>query len=459
MLKKTAIVLILVLMMQATPGLHVTASENFSGLAARSAILVEKDSGVVLYDYDMHQRHPADALTKVMTLLLASYTIENDEISDHELITMTEHAWRDIGELSTTQDIQPGEVMTFIDLMYSSYVGNANEACNMIAIRLGGSIEAFVAMMNRMASDLGADNTRFTNPHGQYSSMQYTTAYDQYLIFTEAMKSSLFAEIAGTFRHITESHDETESRTLTTSNQLLNQNSRYFYRQCISGRDSETFEGGYSLIAYVEEDGMSLISVVLGSDVLVFDDESTEMRSFSETLRLIQWGYTNFAWRDVLKTTDLLARVKVLHGSGTDFVNARPESSLSLLLNNAVPNDAFVKNITIYSERDNTPLVAPVEAGTILGEVVIMRDGIAYARMNLIANTNVSLSGVEYIRGQVAALLATNAARTVALLLIGLVVLYLVLVIRYNIVRANRLRRIKNAKEDIIRDRHQNFRD
>jgi len=314
-------------------------------------------------------------------------------------------------------------------------------------------------MMNRTASDLGAANTRFTNPHGQYNRMQYTTAYDQYLIFSEAMKSSLFAEIAGTFRHITESHDETESRVLTTSNAFLNQNSRYFYRQCVAGRDSATFEGGYSMIAFAEEDGMSLISVILGSNVLIFEDESTEIRSFSETLRLIQWGYSNFAWRDVLKTTDLLARVPVLHGSGADSVNLRPESSLSLLLNNAVPTEAFIRNITIFSERDNVDLVAPIEAGTVLGEVIISRDGVQYARTNLVANTNIELSGIEYIRGQVSALLATPTVRTIIFVLIGLIILYLILVIRYNIVRANRLRRIKNAKEDIIRERHQNFRD
>ena len=458
-MKKIAVILIILLLVQVLSGLQVEASENFRDLAARSAILVEKDSGIILYEYDMHLQHPADALTKIMTLLLASYAIENDEISDHELITMTENAWHDIGELSTTQDIQPGEVMTFIDLMYSSYTGNANEACNMIAIRLGGSIEGFVTMMNRTASDLGAANTRFTNPHGQYNRMQYTTAYDQYLIFSEAMKSSLFAEIAGTFRHITESHDETESRVLTTSNAFLNQNSRYFYRQCVAGRDSATFEGGYSMIAFAEEDGMSLISVILGSNVLIFEDESTEIRSFSETLRLIQWGYSNFAWRDVLKTTDLLARVPVLHGSGADSVNLRPESSLSLLLNNAVPTEAFIRNITIFSERDNVDLVAPIEAGTVLGEVIISRDGVQYARTNLVANTNIELSGIEYIRGQVSALLATPTVRTIIFVLIGLIILYLILVIRYNIVRANRLRRIKNAKEDIIRERHQNFRD
>jgi hypothetical protein len=160
-----------------------------------------------------------------------------------------------------------------------------------------------------------------------------------------------------------------------------------------------------------------------------------------------------------LKTTELLARVPILHGSGADFVNVRPEEPLSLLLNNAVPTDVFIRDITIFSEENNDPLVAPIEAGEILGEVVISRDGVIYARTNLVANTNISLSGVEYIRGHVWDLLSSPAARTVMLILGGLLIVYILLVVRYNIVRANRLRKIKEAKEDIIRERHQNFRD
>jgi len=459
MLRKTAVFLVLVFILQAALSFPASASGSFDGLVARAAVLAEKESGLVLFDNNMHMRHPADSLTVIMTLLLAAQAVENDDISDHELITMTESAWHDIGENSTTQDIEPGEVMTFIDLMYSAFVGNANEACNMIALRLGGTITSFVAMMNEKAVEIGAENTRFVNPHGKYSDSQYTTAYDMYLIFSEAMSNALFAEVASTFRHVTESIDETESRVLTTTNSLMNPSSRYYYRHSISGRESATFEGGYSLITFAEEDGLALISVILGSNVHIFEDESTDIRSYSETLRLLQWGYTNFAWRDVLKTTDLLARVPVLHGSGADFVNVRPEEPLSLLLNNAVSTDVFIRDITIFSEENDNPLVAPIEAGEILGEVIISRDGVIYARTNLVANTNISLSGVEYIRGHVWELLSSAAARTVMLVLGGLLIVYVLLVVRYNIVRANRLRKIKEAKNDIIRERHQNFRD
>ncbi|MCL2820054.1 MAG: serine hydrolase [Oscillospiraceae bacterium] len=458
MLRKIAVFLIAALVIQVFSYYPAKSSVTFRDLAARSAIIAEKDTGLVLYESNSHIRHPADALTKIMTLYIAAQMVENDDISDHELITMTETAWYDINDNSTTQDILPGEEMTFIDLMYSAYVGNANEACNMLALRISGSIDAFVRLMNEQAKEMGADNTQFMNAHGQYNDSQYTTAHDQFLIFSTAMKSALFTEVSSTFRHITEGTDEVESRTITNSNSLLNQSSRYFYRHCISGRDSATYEGGYSLVALAEEDGLALVSVVLGSDVIIFDDESTDMRNFSESLRLFQWAFTQFAWRDILKTTDLLARVPILHGSGADFVNARPESSLTLLLDNSIPLDSFIQSSTIFYDENN-PLVAPVSAGDVLGEVIVTRNGVEYAKIALVANTNVSLSGVEYIRGQIVDLLSTNTARNILFILAAILILYIALVIRYNIVRANRIRKIKNAKDDIVKERHQNFRD
>ena len=458
MIRRTAFFLVLLFIVQIFASLPAEAFEYFRDPIAQSAYLAETEDGTVLYEYNAHARHPADSLAKIMTLLLAAEAVENDIISDNELIIMTESAWIDINEDSTTLNILPEEEMSFIDLLYSAYVGNANEANNMIALRVSGSIDAFVAMMNAKASEIGATSTRFVNPHGQHNESQYTTAYDQFLIFREAMKSSLFSEVASTFRHTTETIEGFDPRTISSSNSLINQSSRYYYRHCIAGRDSVTYEGGLSLVAMAEEDGLTLISVILGSNDVILTDGSAELRNFTETLRLLQWGYTQFAWRDILKTTDLLAKVPVLHGSGADFVNARPEASLSLLLNNAIPTESFIRTITLYSDEDD-PLIAPISSGEILGEVVITRGSIEYARMNLVANTDINLNGIEYIRRQVTEMLSTTLARNIIIILIALVGLYVLLVIRYNIVRANRLRRIKNAKSDIIKQRHENFRD
>jgi len=458
MIRKVAIVLVLVFSVHLLSGISASAFVPFRDVVAQSAVLVEKDNGYVLFEYNQHERYPADSLTKIMTLLLAAYEVENNNISDNELIEMTEAAWEDIGEDSPTQDIQPGEFITFIDLMYAAYVGNANEACNMIALRIAGSIEAFVRMMNAKAVELGCVNTRFVNPHGQYDEEQYTTASDIVLMYSEGLNNQLFTEIASTFRHVTESSEDSDARTLTSSNALLNQSSVYYYRFCVSGISSTSVDNRQSLVASALEEDLSLISVVLGSEVTVFEDESTDMRNFSETQRLFLWGYSQFAWRDIVKTSDIMAKVPVLHGRD-EFVNVRPTDSLTLLLSNTITTDSFEKTVTIFSEKNDTPLEAPVSAGDVLGELVITREGVEYARMDLIANTDVELNRVELIRREVVALLLSDTARNIIIVLVVLVLIYVALVVRYSIVRANRLRRIKNAKNDIIRDRHQNFRE
>jgi len=459
MVKKTAILLIFLIFIQFFTFIPVSAATIHPAIEAQSSLLAEKGSGIILHEHNIHRRHPADSLTKIMTLLLAALAVENDLISDNEFIEMTEEAWHDIDDNSTTQSINPGQIMTFIDLMYAAYVGSANEACNMIAIRLAGSISAFVDMMNEKAAELGCNDTRFVNPHGQSHSNQYTTAYDMYLLYSEATKSMLFNEISSTFRHLTERTEETESRTLVGTNSLLNQNSIYYYRYCLSGIGSNSYEGGRSLVAAAEEEGLSLISVVLGTRDVINDDESVNLQHFLESQRLLMWGFQNYQWRDILKTTSLLYRVPVMHGSGADFVNVRPEEPFTLLLNNAVADDAFILDIRIFSEISDTPLVAPITAGDKLGEVIVRYNGEELTRISLVANTNIELNGIEFMRRQIIDVLSTPLARNIIIVLVIIVLLYIGLVVRYHIMRINRMRRIRDARNEIVRERHEDFRD
>ena len=459
MVKKVAIFLILIISIQFFTFIPAAASTLVPPIEAGSAILAEKGTGIILYEYNMHRRHPADSLTKIMTLFLAATAVESDIISDNELIEMTEEAWHDIDTNSTTQSIGPGHIMTFIDLMYSAYVGSANEACNMIAIRLAGSIDDFVIMMNQKAMELGLVETRFVNPHGQYHQNQYTTAHDMYLLYSEATKSMLFNEISSTFRHVTERTEESGERNLVGTNSLLNQNSIYYYRYCLSGIASKTYEGGHSLVSVAEEEGLVLVSVVLGAREVINADESVSQQHFLESHRLFLWGYMNYGWRDILKTTDLIRRVPVEHGSGADFVNVRPEESLTLLLNNSVPDEDFVFDIVIFSEQRNITLVAPIEAGDKLGEIIVRYNGVEHARIALVANTGIELNGIEFMRRQIIDVLSTPLARNIIIILIILLLIYAALVVRYHVMRFNRMRRIRDARNEIIRERHEDFRD
>ena len=446
----TAVLVLTAMLFTNAPAHAADPSQN---LAARAALLAEMDSGLVLFEHNMDMRHPADALTKVMTLLLAVSACESGTASPDDIVEMTESAYYNINAMSTTQNILPGERMTLLDLMYSAYVGNANEACNMIAEHIAGSVVRFIEMMNALAEELGCKNTNFTNTNGQYNDSQRTSAMDQFIIFREAMTYPLFVEISSTLRYDLEETNMSEPRRLTNSNLLLNPNSKYYYRSCTSGMASATYEGGYSLVSLSEANGLSLICVILGSDDFIHEDESVDLRNFTETQRIVEWGLSQFSRRTILSSVDLVDKAPVANGAGADFVNLRPESSIELLLNNDILDEDFVKTVTIYSVESGETLFAPISAGDVLGEVTVTRNGVDYGTILLVANTGIELHRVEFIRMQVNDIMASSTTRNIIWALVFLILGYTALVIRYNVLRRKRIRKIEDAKRHLMQER------
>lgn len=429
------------------------AATSFEDLVAKSALLAEADTAEILYQYSMKTQHPADSLAKIMTLLLAVSAIENEEVRAGDLLDMSETAWLDLPAKSPTQNIKPGETMTLYDLMCCAYIGGAYEACNMIAEHIDGSVEAFVERMNVRAVELGCDNTNFVNTYGLYSDEQYTTAHDQFLIFRDAMGKELFVEIAGLYRYTTNATNVSDERTLISTNLLLNANGKYYFRFCTAGMTSATYEGGYSYVGFAESDGLSLIAVVLGSDDIILADESAELRNLTEARRLFEWGFSQFAWRTILSPIDPVEKAPILHGAGADYVNLRPESEIRLLLDKDIKDEEFIRDVTIYSIESGETLVAPIEAGSVLGELTLTRNGVNHGTVKLVANTSVELHRLEFVRMQVADVLSSSTTRTVFAVLGILLAIYIALVVRYNILRRKRLRRIAEAKRKLVEER------
>jgi len=444
------------------PCLPAAAADSFRAPEAAAALLAEADSGMTLFSYNSDKpRQPYD-LARIMTLLLLVTACENGTVDPDETVEMTESAYFDITSMSTTQKIQPGDEMKLIDLLYCAYVGGANEACNLLAERLSGNVASFVRAMNKRAEELGCLNTNFTNTHGQYDAKQHTTAADLFIIFREAMGHELFMDISGTYRYSTESTEASERRNLISSNALLNPKSKYYYRPCTSGIPSPIFEvgynevadadRGYSFISFAESDGLSLVAVMLGCDAIVLEDDSVEMQNLTETIRLFDWGFSNFSQRTIL-STDPVSKVPVMHGAGADFVNLRPEYAITLLLDNDISIEEFKHTVTIYSEKNGETLYAPVSAGDVLGEITLTRGGKQYGPVLLVANTNIQLNRVQFMRMQISDMLSSKAASLIIWVLALLVLGYAALVIRYNILRRRRLRKIAAAKERLIETR------
>lgn len=234
-------------------------------VTSEAAALFDEDGREVLYSKDAFERLYPASITKVMTALVA---LEYGNLSDQ--VTVTEDAV--ITESGATLcGIESGDVLTLEQLLYGLMLPSGNDAGAAIAVHIAGSIEAFADMMNAEADRIGAVDTHFVNPHGLHDPDHYTTAYDLYLIFHEAMKNPVFREITGTTAYTASYRDrsgQTVSKTWKGGNWFMTgERETPAGITVIGGKTGTTQAAGYCLIMAEEAaDGGEYVSVVLKSD-------------------------------------------------------------------------------------------------------------------------------------------------------------------------------------------------
>jgi len=188
-------------------------SINSYAISAKSAVLIDANSGKVLYEHNSYEKLPMASTTKIMTGLLACESGKlNESVKTSAFASGTEGSslWLKIGEMQTLEN-----------LTYGLMLKSGNDAAVAIAEYLGGSVNAFTLLMNKRAKEIGAVNTNFENPHGLDSENHYTTAYDLALIAREAMKNEKFSEIVSTKTYSIPMQGEKWDRALKNHNKLL----------------------------------------------------------------------------------------------------------------------------------------------------------------------------------------------------------------------------------------------
>lgn len=403
-------------------------------IEAASAVLVEVSSGEVLYDYNANEICEPASTTKIMTLLLAVEAIERGDISEDDVVTITENANAELPSGSSTAELTTGEEISMMNLLYCAALASANEGCNAIAEYVGGSIDNFVKQMNTRAKELGCENTQFMNPHGLSTEGHYTTAYDLYLMLNEAYTHELFVKITGTSTYTVPSTNAHIQRSLTNTNKLLDKNSDYYYENVICGKTGSTDNAGYCLATVGSNEKLTLISVVMGAEYTSSDNGRKIYQHFSESRRLLEWGFENFSFRTILDTSDLLAEVPIKMGEGSDSVVLHPEESITMLVENTLATDNEVTyNIAVYSEKNDEDLVAPVNAGDILGEVEVFYKGESLGVVKLVANSTVPLLRTEYLKEEFSNALSSGWMKAAIFFIIVIVALYVGYIVYYNL--------------------------
>lgn len=248
---------------------------------AETAVLMEAETGAVLYAKGMNElRYPA-SITKIMTALLA---IEN--CSMDEQVTFTEACLADQEPGSGNAGMKVGEILTMKQCLLVLMIKSANDVATQIAVHVGGSVAGFADLMNQRAQQLGCVNTHFVNASGMPDENHYTTAYDMALIFREAIKNELFREIISTLSVTIEpTNMNPEARSYNTHHALLSPSAPEHYEGCFGGKTGNTDASRCTLVSGAERNGMTLIAVALRADA---------GEVCQDHIQMFDYGYNNF---------------------------------------------------------------------------------------------------------------------------------------------------------------------
>ena len=400
------------------------------GLTCRNAILLDAAYDEVLYDKGAYEKAYPASITKVMTALLVLEAVDAGELSLSTPVTATAEALA-VPEESSVAGILEGETLTVEQLLYCLLIPSGNEVAQILAIAVDGSVNAFVEHMNQRAKELGCQGTHFVNPHGLHDPDHYTTAYDITRYMKAAMEYDLFQTILTSPNYtLPPTNMSPEERIVRNTNALTSNYYilGYLYGPGTGGKTGTTGEAGHCLVESAQDGDMTLISVVLGAEEVKLEDGSTDCRQFRETIELLDWGFQNFERVTLSPDETLVAKVQVNLSSQADEVNVKPIGSITRTLPKDVDPEQVEMEVNLFSESVD----APVEAGQVLGVLVLSYDGTEYGKLDLVADTPVERSDFLYYKNQVE-LFFQNAGVKLLLavvLLLAAIVLLRVLVFR-----------------------------
>ncbi len=367
-MKKTCAVLLLsvVLLVGLTvPARAENAVETVAGapaVDAPAAILMEKETGTILYEENSHEQREPASVTKVMTMLLVMEAIDSGRLSYEDVVTVSAHA----ASMGGSQVyMKENEQMTVHDMLKAVAVVSANDGSVALAEHLAGSEDAFVAMMNQRASELGMADTHFVNCTGLPAEGHVTSAHDIAL-----MSRELILNHADIRQFTTIWMDSIRDGAF----QLSNTNKLIRYYEGATGLKTGFTDGAhYCLSATAERDGMELIAVVMGAE--------TSDKRFETAKSMLNFGFANYALMDVYPD-QALPPIDVLLGN-SDTVQPVPERFCRILLEKS-DKDKVTTELTLAENVE-----APVEAGQKLGSMVVYVDGVEQEVIDIVAESAV----------------------------------------------------------------------
>lgn len=354
-----------------------------------SAVVMDANTGTILYSKDMNSKRYPASITKVMTALLA---VENCSLN--ETVTFTQEAFYNMEYQATHIGATVGEKLSMEDSLYAVMLASANEVSNAVAIHVAGSVAKFTDMMNARAKELGATNTHFNNPNGLYESNHYTTAHDMALIMRAAMNNKNFRMIAGTKRYqIQPTNKCKEIRYLSNHHQMVNPTSspKYGYEYALAGKTGFTNEAGNTLVTAAKKDGIELVTVVLkGHSVYV------DKNVYTDTISLFDFYFQNYKVYNVgehnsvptIKEDKLFTRFNSLFNSSEATISTNGANTV------VIPTNKKVSDVVQSVEYFNDVAIDPAKSN-VIGKITYTLEGVTVGQNDIIYDNTKTVSKLE----------------------------------------------------------------
>lgn len=324
------------------------AAESKLASEAKSAILIEQDTGTILFEKDPHEKLPPASMTKIMTLLLIMEELDKGTLKIDELVRVSENA----ASMGGSQIfLEAGEEMLVSDLLKGIAVASANDASVALAERIAGSEEAFVKEMNNKAKELGLENTLFQNTSGLPAEDHYSTAYDMSIISRELLKYEDITDYTSIYEDYLRKDKENEF-WLVNTNKLVR-----FHPNVDGLKTGYTSEAKYCLTATAKKDDMRVIAVVLGYD-------SSKARNAAVS-SMIDYAFNRFETTKLFDKGDKITEIEFIKGQRkvTNIVTSQAISTLHS------KGEQFEDLVTEYKLDDNLSL--PIKTGEEIGRLFI----------------------------------------------------------------------------------------
>lgn len=335
-------------------------------ISAKSAILVDFNTGKVLYSKNENEPLAMASMTKVMSMLLIMEKIDDGSLK-----------YDDIVEISTESSsmggsqifLNPGDKYKVIDLLKGVAMASANDAIVALAEKTYGSKEHFIEAMNKKAESLGLKNTHFVNVHGLDEEGHYSSAYDMSVMARELLKHEKILDFTRVYEEYLTKPDGSQI-WLVNTNKLVR-----FYDGVDGLKTGFTQNAGYCLTATGKKNNLRLISVVMG-------EESIEKRS-SDTVKLLNYGFNTFKVNLIKNKSEILGKVNVQKGKKENVDVVLVNDLIELLNASDKPSNYKFKILV-------DKITAPVKKGDVIGKVKVLNDnGILISQVDITVNENV----------------------------------------------------------------------